>query len=48
VLCSGVVGYWLVQVGNGIQMCPRCYLNPDDESSKVYACKTCRTYVEEA
>lgn len=48
VLRSGVVGAWLVQVGSGIQMCPRCYRNPGDRSSKVYACKACRTYVEEA
>jgi hypothetical protein len=47
VIASGHVGAWLMQVGYGIQLCPRCYFNMEDQSSGVYACKSCRTYVEE-
>lgn len=43
---SGVVGEWLITAGGGRALCPRCYVNYEDESSMVYTCKSCRTYVQ--
>jgi len=44
---SGLVGEWLISAGGGKALCPRCYVNYEDETSSVYTCKCCRTYVQD-